>query len=135
MRTNFQDGFTLMEVMVASAILGMFIVGCYKMVEGALWMNQGARDHYVAVNLADSRLERARNLQYATYSDLLETQMVMAADGTPSVTGPYRRSTSVNTNYGVILTEFVVQVDIRNHKTGAFDGVNEQLATVLPSKQ
>jgi prepilin-type N-terminal cleavage/methylation domain-containing protein len=135
MRTKFQDGFTLTEVMVASAILAMFIVGCYKMVEGALWMNQAARDHYVAVNMADSRLERARNLQYATYSDLLETQLVMAADGTPSVTGPFRRTTSVNTNYGVVLTEFVVQVDIRNHKTGAFDGINELLATVLPSKQ
>jgi hypothetical protein len=121
--------------MVATLILGLFIVGCYKMIVGALWMNQSARDHYVAINMADSRLERARNLQYASYGQLMETQLVMAADGTPSVSGPYRRSTSVNTNYGVNLTEFVVQVDIRNHKTGVFDGVKEQLATVLPSKQ
>ena len=135
MNKNSQRGFTLTEVMVASLILGLFMVGCYKMVTGALWMNQQARDHYVAVHLADIRLERARNLQYTSYSSLAETQLVMAADGTPNVTGPYRRSTSINTNYGAILTEFVVQVDIRNHKTGQFDGVNEMLATVLPSKQ
>ena len=135
MRTKLQNGFTLTEVMVATLILGIFIAGCYKMIVGALWMNQSARDHYVAVNLADTRLERARNLQYASYGQLAETQLVMTADGTPSVTGPFRRTTNVNTNYGVILTEFVVQVDIRNHTTGAFDGVNEQLATVLPSKQ
>jgi len=135
MRMKHPNGFTLTEVMVASLILGLFMVGCYKMITGALWMNQAARDHYVAVNLADSRLERARNLQYASYAQLAETQLVMVADGTPSVTGPYRRSTSVNTNYGAVLTEFVVTVDIRNHKTGVFDGINEQLATVLPSKQ
>ena len=134
MNRTYQRGFTLTEVMVASLILGLFMVGCYKMVTGALWMNQQARDHYVAVNLADTRLERARNLQYASYGSLAETQLVMAADGTPDVSGPFRRSTLVNTNYGTILTEFVVQVDIRNHQTGRFDGANETLATVLPSK-
>jgi prepilin-type N-terminal cleavage/methylation domain-containing protein len=135
MRNQGRYGFTLVELMVAVFVLAVFIAGTYKLVVGALWMNQTARDHYVAINLANSRMERARVLLYSDYSKLAENNLVMDANGVPNPGGPYRRTTTVNTNYGANLTEFFVKVDIRNHKSGTFDGPNEQLATVLPSKQ
>lgn len=129
-----QHGFTFTEVMVAVLILGVFIAGAYKMVSGALWINQAARDHYVAIHLANSRLERARNLQYSSLYQLVENQLVMDEHGTPGVNGNFRRTTTVNANYGSNLTEFVVQVDIRNRRTLQFAGVNEKLSSVLPRK-
>jgi prepilin-type N-terminal cleavage/methylation domain-containing protein len=133
MKTKAQAGFTLTEVMVAVFILSIFIIGCYTAVTGALWMNQSARDHYVAVQLANSRLERARNIQYASLSQMIENNVVMDANGVPNANGSFRRTTTVNANYGSNLTEFVIQVDIRNRKTGQFGSVNETLASVLPS--
>ena len=135
MKKRAQRGFTLAEVMVALALLVMFIVGAYQAVISALWLNQTARDHYVAINLANNRVERARNLQYASLPSLAENQLVMDADSLPNTdNGMYRRTTLVNTNYGSNLTEVAVQVDIRNRRTGQFSGVNEALATVLPNR-
>jgi prepilin-type N-terminal cleavage/methylation domain-containing protein len=134
MKRSAQDGFTLVEVMVAVVVLAIFMIGCFLAVTGALWMNQSARDHYVAVQLANARLERARNIQYASLAQLVENQVVMDANSTPNPNGQYRRTTTVNANYGSNLTEFVIQVDIRNRKTSQFDSVNETLATVLPRK-
>ncbi|TAN38164.1 MAG: hypothetical protein EPN23_03095 [Verrucomicrobia bacterium] len=135
MRNQYQKGFTLTDVMVAAFVLAVFIAGAYKLVTGALWINRTARDHYVAINLASSRLERARVLLYSDYSKLAENQLVMDANGTPNANGEFRRTTTVNTSYGANLTEIFVQVDIRNHRSSQFDGPNEQLASVLPSKQ
>ncbi len=134
MKQDAQAGFTLTEVMVAVLVLALFIIGCYTAVTGALWMNQTARDHYVAVQLANARLERARNIQYASLSQLVENNVVIDAMGTPSLNGQFRRTTTINPNYGSNLTEFVIQVDIRNRKTGLFGSVNETIASVLPSK-
>lgn len=123
------------EVLVALLVLLIFMLSAYQAVLSALWMNQQARDHYVAINLANNRLERARNLQYATLGSLAENQLVMDADSAPNTFGGmFRRTTTVNTNYGVNLTEIVVQVDIRNRKTGQFSGVSEAVASVLPNK-
>jgi len=133
MRTQRKKGFTLVEMMVASFVLAIFIAGSYALVSGSLWMNQTSRDHYVALNLASSRLERTRTLLYADYSKVAENQLVMNANGTPNANGQYRRTTTVNSNYGANLTEISVKVDIRNRKSGQFDGSNEQLASVLPS--
>lgn len=134
MKTKAQSGFTLTEVMVAVFILAIFMIGCYTAVTGALWMNQTARDHYVAIQLANARLERARNIQYASLSQMVENNVVMDANSTPNANGQFRRTTTVNANYGTNLTEFVIQVDIRNRKSGQFDGISEMLATVLPRK-
>ncbi len=134
MKTKGQQGFTLTEVMTAVVVLAIFMIGCYQAVTGALWMNQTARDHFVATQLANNRLERARNIPFTSLNLLVENQVVMVSDGTPSLSGPFRRSTTINANYGSNLTECVVRVDIRNHKTGQFDAINETLATLLPGK-
>lgn len=134
MKRKGQRGFTLMEVMMALVILLIFMVSAFQAVTAALWMNQQARDHYVAINLANSRLERARNLQYASLAQLVESQLVMDEHGVPNANGAFRRTTSVNASYGSNLTEFVIQVDIRNRKSKQFEGDNEQLASVLPRK-
>jgi prepilin-type N-terminal cleavage/methylation domain-containing protein len=135
MKHRGQRGFTLAEVMVSLLVLIIFILCAYQTVTAALWMNQQARDHYVAINLANNRLERARNLQYASLASLSESQLLMDADSVPhALNGNYRRTTLVNTNYGANLTEIFVQVDIRSRKTGLFAGESETVATVLPNK-
>ncbi|MCX6995921.1 MAG: prepilin-type N-terminal cleavage/methylation domain-containing protein [Kiritimatiellaeota bacterium] len=130
MKRVVQPGFTLLEVMIAVFILFMFMAGAYRVVTQMMWVNQSARDHYVAISLAFNRVERIRNLTDVDPSLMVESQVVITENGAPSANGNYRRTTTV-THLGTNLTAVLCQVDIRNRKNQAFDGKNETLNTVL----
>jgi Tfp pilus assembly protein PilV len=125
-----KTGSTLTEVVVSLFLLTLFMGGAYRLMTQALWANQQARDHYVAINLAASRLERARNMN-TDLSLLAENQVVMTAIGTPISTGSYRRTTTI-TSVASNLTELVIRVDIINRRTRSFtNGFSEVLASLL----
>jgi len=119
-----------MEVMIGATILLIFMTGSYKVVTQMMWVNQTARDHFVAANLAFNRLERIRNATAVDAGLMAEYQVVMTANGVPFSSGNFRRNTTVNV-LGTNLTEVICRVDIFNRKSNQFDGKNETMQTVM----
>ncbi len=60
-----RSGLTIIEMVVASLLLGLVLMGAYAMVTQATLMMRQARNHYVASTLCLARLERARDFEYS----------------------------------------------------------------------
>ena len=122
---------TLVEVLVATFLIVMVMGGAYSLIVRSSELSRSARRHYVAVSLAKSRIERARNFQYGDLMLLTENNLTVNDNGAPDLAGRFRRTTTVNTNYGAGLTEVVVTVKIRNPHTGLFTPDCETIQTLF----
>jgi hypothetical protein len=125
------SGFTLVEAVISAMLLALAIAGSYMLIAQTGRLIRGARNHYVAVNVAKSRVERARGFQYSDLWLLRETNLVVDYNGVPLSAGEYRRSTIVNTNYQPNLTLVTVDVEMRNQKTQLFVGEKESVACLF----
>lgn len=113
---------TLAEVVIAMALVVMVMAGAYTLVVVSARLTQSARDRYIATSLAMNRLERMKNLQYNDLPLAEEWQVIIDGNGAPTYYGDFRRSSSVDTNYGAYKTKVEVSVEIKNKITGQFDG-------------
>lgn len=129
-KSKAKSGFTLVEAMIASVVLTMVMGGAYSLVVQAAQMSRSARDHYVAVNLAKNRLERARNFQYSDLRLVAENNLVVDENGNPNTAANFRRTTAVTTNYAANITQVIVTVQIRNFRTGSW-GAQEQMSSLF----
>ena len=77
-------GFTLVEVMVASAILMMGLIGTFSMVDRAQKTTQANGSRTVALNLAREVLEQARSLEY---TELTPATLVPQLRSRPNMAG------------------------------------------------
>ena len=119
-------GFTLPEVIIALLIFAITVSGVCKLIVAARESSDRARDHYIAINMARNRLERARTFVFGQLPQLAEMQTPVAEDGqqTSNTTSPFRRTTVVS-NLSANLIEMTVTVEIRNRRTRLFDGRTE----------
>lgn len=124
------SGFTLAEAVISTALLLLVIGGSYTLVNRSQALIYSARNHYVAINIAKSRLERARDFAYNQLINLNETNIVVNDNGVPADGGYFRRSTTVSTNILPGLTEIEVRTDIRNSKTLTFKDDYESVASL-----
>ncbi len=124
------SGFTLAEAVISVALLLLVIGGSYTLVNRSQALIYSARNHYVAINIAKSRLERARDFSYDQLINLNETNIVVNDNGVPAEGGYFRRSTTVNTNILPGLTKIEVRADIRNSKTLTFKDDYESVASL-----
>ncbi len=129
-KTN-RSGMTLVEVTVALAILAFVLGGIYQLIVQAGRLGRLARDHYVAVILAQNRIERAKVFDYRDLRLLAETNVLMNANGAPDLEGRFRRTTSINTNFAPNLTEVVCTVEIKDWRTAQFAGEGERVASLF----
>lgn len=113
-------GVTMVEVLISLFITVMALAGGYLIIVQSLELSRSARNHYIAVSIAKNRLERARNFEYSDLTLLAENNLVCDANGVPDPNGWFRRSTQINTNYAIGLTEITVTVKIRDTKTGTW---------------
>lgn len=120
-----KSGFTLMEAIISIVLLAIVIAGSYSLVLRSANSIYSARNHYLAVNISKARIERARNFAYSELYLLGESQVLVDDCGNPLTDGPYRRSTTVNTNYQVGLTSIAVTTEIRDLKTKTFKNDSE----------
>ncbi len=118
---------TLVETAVAMAIFAMCIGGMCALIVTSKQLGDMARWHYTAVNLAKSRLERARALPFSSLEMLQENQVRVDHSGFSDNDGDYRRTTYVNDIKSGLLKEIVVVVEIRDRKTLDFEGESEQI--------
>jgi len=130
-RSAMKQGFTLVEAVISTMLLVLVIAGSYSLVNASSKMIYAARNHYVAINIARARLERARDFAYTQLSSLAETNVVVDDSGNPSSSGYFRRSTLVNTNYQTGLTKVEVRSDIRDSRSLNFTTENESVASLF----
>ena len=124
-----QRGATLVEVVVGLFIFGLFVVGMCRLLILVNESGDRARDHYVAINIAKNRIERARAFDYNQLTAVFtESEVTVDVNGQPTADTNFRRSTQIGSS-GTNLVQMVVTVDIRNRRTWAFDGPSEQLRT------
>lgn len=135
MRKAETEGFTLVEVTVSLFLFGMVMWGAYQLVIRTGRVAQSGRDHYVAVHLANNRIERSRNYLYENLSQLSESSLVVDGSGSPNNGGQYRRTTTVITNYGANVTKLHIRVEVRDRITGEFGGTNEEVISTLITPQ
>lgn len=62
---NFPDGFSLIEVVVASAVFAVLALGIFQAFGGVSDLANNAKAKVAAVNLANEQIEIARNLPYS----------------------------------------------------------------------
>ena len=97
-------GFTLVEVMVASAVLLIVSSGIIAGIISALKAQANAADHYRATCIARNRIQHARSVDFYSLNLSSETNVMVDGLGnlcTSATTGDYRRTTmitSVNSN-------------------------------------
>ncbi len=127
-------GFTLVEVMVSSMILALFLSGALAMLVQTTRTTESVRRRTEAVSLAWSRVERARLVGFDAMEDLVEEAPgnVVNAAGLLDENGLYRRVTSVESLQGELpAVRIRVDVWVRNFRDAAFDGVPESMETII----
>ena len=126
-----KGGFTLVEAIVSLVIFGICIGAFCELTVLLRQTSDKARDHYVAVNIAKNRLERARNYDFDALNGFTESQMVVDNSGNSSLGGDFRRSTSIST-VSTNLKQVAVSVEIRDRITRRFGGESETATSYVP---
>jgi hypothetical protein len=105
---------TYVEVMLALTILGVVMVGSYRAIISLVRLRKSAHNHYVAVVMANNRVERAKNASFSDLPLLAEDRVPVNELGAPDSNGPFHRSTVITTGHGgdARLTRVVVTVEV-----------------------
>lgn len=107
-------GFTLVEVMIASTILGLVMLGFHAAFLGALRTQFMAEDHYAATAVARNRLQRALSMDFDSLALLDETATRVDARGTPDANGSLMRHTYVsNVSPDCVYVACTIYFDLR----------------------
>ncbi len=129
-----QDGMTLVEVMVAMALLAVFTTAALGALIQVARASEDVRLRTTAAALAWSRVERARNMDFDEIDNLVEALpgSIIDAIGLPDIDGAFRRRTSVNTiTNGFPMKHVRVDVWPRDRRTNTFSGQPENVETVI----
>lgn len=91
-----QSGMTVLELMIAMALLVTIMSAALPLVDQMMSRFQMARDHYVAATICQSRLERARSVPYSDLELMAEPGTVVDDFGAPALLkGRFRRTTTI----------------------------------------
>lgn len=123
-------GTSIIEVMIALVVFATFAVGTCKLLISQRKVLDMARDHYVAANLAKSRMELARTFEFEQLPELAEEKILLDESGIPNVHGNYRRTTKI-TNLSSNLYEMAIIVDIKNRRTLEFAPAEQTINTYV----
>ena len=106
------QGFTLVEVMVASIIFVIFCIFFLNAMIVSMHSHQLACDYYKAMTIARNRIQRATEFEYDSILLMSENQIPVDGKGNITPAGIYRRTTlvSVYTNGTPNLLQIIVQV-------------------------
>jgi len=114
MRANSRTAMTMMELLVAMAVLGVIMTAAFPLVDQMMTRFQMSRDHYVAASLCQARIERARGIPYVDLPLLAESNSLVDDFGNLAGTaGRFRRTTTVTPNAPVTgMTTLAMRADI-----------------------
>jgi prepilin-type N-terminal cleavage/methylation domain-containing protein len=132
-KSSGKAGMTLVEVMVALALLGIGLAGGYYAISAAMQARRFAHDHYIAALIANNQVERAKNLPFVQLILLSENNFRVDDLGQASQDGRYYRSTTITTpwNANTNLAQVSVSVRVPHPRLQASDGGTTTVATLL----
>ena len=107
-----KSGVTLVEVLAASAIFGLVIIGVMGIFTVSVQTSKKINYEYTATILSKNRIERLRNVNFGLLSTAAETDTRVNSSGTADPDGEYLRTTTVTTSYGGSANLVKVQVDV-----------------------
>jgi prepilin-type N-terminal cleavage/methylation domain-containing protein len=106
-------GFTLTEVMVASAILMLFLGGFLSAFIMGVRTLELSVNHYRANAIARNRIQRARGFDFGSLMLLQESETRVDRNGIIDPQGQYWRTTLIDTNTVTAPHTVRVQVGVR----------------------
>jgi len=90
-----KNGFTLVEVMVASIIFVTFCIFFLNAAIVSMRSQQLACDYYKAMTIARNRIQRAKTFEYSSLPILSENQIPVDGEGNITPSGIFQRTTLV----------------------------------------
>ena len=127
-----RGGFTLAEVLVALFLLAFVMAGVYRTMTMSARLRTTAHRHYLAVIVANNRIERAKNVGFGELPFLAEDGVRVNDQGVPDAEGQFRRTTEVRMEHGgnPRLAWMRVTVELPSARRGA-DRVSESVTSLL----
>lgn len=127
-----RGGFTLAEVLVALFLLAFVMAGVYRAMTMSARLRITAHGHYLALIIANNRIERAKNVGFAELPFLAEDGVRVNDQGVPDAAGQFRRTTEVRMDHGgnPRLAWMRVTVDLPSARRGA-GRVSESVTSLL----
>jgi prepilin-type N-terminal cleavage/methylation domain-containing protein len=128
-------GFTLIEVLVASTLLAVFVTMAVGSLVQTARVIDRVRQRTTASTLAMSRIEHARHVAFSEIIELAEDAPGTVIDfaGLTDQDGAFLRRTTINAITEDNVTVFLVRVDVwpRDRRTGLFPGGPETVETMI----
>ena len=131
---NSKSGVTLVEVMVSSTLLLIFLTAAGGVLVATSTSLELVRQRTTATALAWSRVERARFMDFGLIGQLQEDPpgTRINAAGVPDEQGHFRRRTHITiTTNGLPMANIHVRVWAMERRTGEFTGQPEEVQTVI----
>ena len=94
-----RQGFTLAEVLVALFLLVFVMAGVYRVMNMSARLRMAAHSHYLAVIIANNRIERAKNVGFSELPFMAEDSVRVNDLGIPDPEGHFRRTTEVRMDF------------------------------------
>lgn len=102
-----QDGFTIMELVIAMGLFAVGLLGMAMLTSGLITHNLTARHHSIAIQLARNRIEAFRQDSYSEIVDGTELKVNASGD---SGEGIFSRVVEVEENDGPAYKQVTVTV-------------------------
>jgi prepilin-type N-terminal cleavage/methylation domain-containing protein len=106
-------GFTMIEVMIASSVLLLFIGGFFASFVVGIRALDMSVNHYRANSIARNRIQRARSFAYESLPLLSESETAVDRFGNVDISGDFRRTTVISTNTPTAPHTVLIQVGVR----------------------
>ncbi len=118
--------------MVALFLLVFVMAGVYRTMAMSARLRVTAHGHYLAVIIANNRIERAKNVGFGELPFMVEDSVRVNDQGVPDADGRFRRTTAVHMEHGgnPRLARMTVTVELPASRARS-DRVFESVTTLL----
>jgi hypothetical protein len=123
---------TIVEAVVALFVFGLFMASACKLMIVARESSRRAQDHYAAINVAKSRIERIQGFDFFVLDQCVETRKPKNQDGSDCDfdSAMFLSSTAIS-NVTPNLKWVRIDIEIKDRVTLEFDGEREEIVTYI----
>jgi Tfp pilus assembly protein PilV len=114
--TRHQDGVTLIETVVAAALVGAFFAAIFEINAVCLRYIDASKEAVAAVQGVQDRIEGLRNL---AFTDLTSSAYMMSAQATPAPSGPRPVSLVYPSNSSDLASDATEEVTVSAYPSGS----------------
>ena len=121
---------TVVEALLAVSIVAVAVAGAAKLVVASRQLADAATDRHKATQLIRNQIERMDMVSYDDLDTWAVDEQVVDENGTPSLDGRFRLTTTVTSNE-INLKQVVIQVDTQSRKTLKFGSSGQEITMFI----